>query len=80
MQVSVLDFRRKMRVILQALERNEVISVFVRGKQKGILYPITADTIGSTKESPAFGMWKDQRDGCLSVHDTMRGLRKNRYR
>jgi hypothetical protein len=50
--------------VLSALDRNEPVKIFHRGKEKAILIPVGLTHRGkaSVRKHPAFGMWKtDQR-------------------
>lgn len=79
MEASVLDLRRGMKNVLAALDRNEPVIIFHRGKRKGTLYPDRCGrtSAGSTAIHPAFGMWKD-RDDMKDVDGVVRNLRKGR--
>ena len=80
MKASILDLRRRMREVLQALEKNEPVTILHRGKEKGVIYPSPAGhnpTIAVTQH-PAFGMWKD-RDDLQDVDQVVRNLRKGRH-
>jgi len=80
MEASILDFRRRSREIIEALERGEIVTVFYRGKKKGVMYPAGTDgEVGkSASDHPAFGMWKD-RDDLADVDGAVRKLRKGRF-
>jgi len=80
MKASVTDLRRRMKDVLRALERNESVTLFYRGKPKGIIHPI-AESKPAVKvtEHPAFGMWKDRKD-LRNVDAFVRTLRKGRGR
>jgi hypothetical protein len=80
MKASILDLRRRMRDVLQALEKNEPVTILHRGKEKGVLYPsaIRPDRSFSVTQHPAFGMWKD-RDDLQDVERAVRRLRKARH-
>ena len=78
MKATVLDFRRRMPEVLQALDRNEQVTVFYRGKKRAILIP--AQELAHHEDAykhPAFGMWagNDQIDD-VDVH--IRAMRKGR--
>ena len=78
MKASTLDLRRRMSEILQALERNEPVSLLHRGKERGVIYPTSLKANGlSVAQHPAFGMWKD-RDDLQDVNQVVRNLRKGR--
>jgi hypothetical protein len=76
---TVLDFRRRMNHVLRALEHNEPVTLFYRGKKKGVLYPASGakETKLSATEHPAFGMWKRRAD-MRNVQEYVRRLRKGR--
>jgi len=79
MKASVLDFRRRMKDILQALDRNEAVTILHRGKKKGIVLPAGLDKQGALPIAahPAFGIWKDRKD-MGDVRAFMRKLREGR--
>jgi hypothetical protein len=79
MKASMLDLRRRTREVLSALERNEAVGIYYRGKIKGVLYPAGNEGPGrrSVFEHPAFGMWKDRPD-LAKVEAAVRKLRKGR--
>jgi len=81
MKASILDFRRRMKDILQALDRNETVTILYRGKKKGMILPAglekrEAKPIAS---HPAFGMWRDRKD-MNDVRAVMRKMREGRRR
>jgi len=80
MKASILDLRRRPGEILRALEQNEPVIIFYRGKKKGVIYPAPnrRKRKGSVKEHPAFGMWKNRRD-LRDVGKAVRVLRKERF-
>jgi hypothetical protein len=79
MKASVLDFRRRMKDILQALDKNETVTILHRGKKKGIIFPAGLDRQGARPIAahPVFGMWKDRKD-LSDVRAVMRKLREGR--
>ena len=80
MKASVLDLRRRMKDILRALERNESVTLFYRGRPNGIIQPLAGTKArGKVRDDPAFGMWKDRKD-MKDVDAFVRSLRKDRYR
>ena len=79
MKASILDLRRRMREVLEALERNESVTVLYRGKAKAILKPVSArDEHARTADHPAFGMWADRQD-FDDVTATVRRIRRGRF-
>ena len=77
MKASILDLRRRMKDVLLALDRNESITIFCRGKEKAILSPIRQRTKEPVKDHEAFGMWRDKKD-MTDVDAYIRNLRKGR--
>jgi hypothetical protein len=79
MRASILDLRRRMREVLQALDRNETVTILYRGRKKGVLRPATAPEgrCVAVTTHPAFGMWKDRED-LRDVEQVVRDLRKGR--
>jgi hypothetical protein len=79
MKATVLDLRRRMREILQALDRKESVTILHRGKVKGVIYPQSSPRKkASVSEHPAFGIWRNLEDR-QDVDAYVRGLRKGRY-
>lgn len=81
MKASFVDLRKKSAQIIQALHRNERVTVLYRGKPAAIMHPIGEETkVGATKvkDHPAFGLWKD-RDETATVSEHVRKLRKGRF-
>ena len=80
MNATFSDLRHRTKAILEALERNEPVTLSYRGKLKGIIRPIGAKRAKemSIADHPAFGMWKDRED-MKDVNEYVRKLRKRRY-
>jgi len=79
MEASVLDLRRRMKSILRALDRNEPVTLFYRGRKKAVINPIAPDAGSkSAKMHPAFGMWKDRKD-MKDVAAYVRRMRRGRF-
>jgi len=77
MKASILDLRRRMKDVLLALDRNESVTIFYRGKEKAILSPSRQRTDQSVKDHEAFGLWRDRKD-MTDVDAYVRSLRKGR--
>ena len=79
MNATFLDLRNRTKDILEALERNESVTLTYRGKPKAIISPIGQEKKKriSAADHPAFGMWKDRED-MKDVEKYMRELRKGR--
>ena len=79
MKATVLDLRRRMKDVLGALDRNETVTLFYRGRKKALIVPAgkEAEDRGRVSEHPAFGMWKDRGD-MEDVAKAVREVRKGR--
>jgi len=64
MKVTALDLRRRTKEIFEALDRRETVTIYYRGKKKGVIHPVKEGKAKkrSFKDHPAFGMWKDRED------------------
>lgn len=81
MKASILDLRRRMREVLRALARRELVTVLYRGREAGVIHPAGADVerAGAAAEHSAFGMWADRRD-LEDVAEAVRRIRRGRTR
>ncbi len=77
MKATILDLRRRMREVLLALDRNESVTIYYRGKKKAVLSPCRQLSGKSVKDHEAFGMWQDRED-TADVDAFVRDLRKGR--
>lgn len=80
MKATIVDLRHKTKEIVNALDRNESVTLTHRGKEKGIIMPIQSkdDHTESSAKHPAFGLWKDHSES-EDVGDYVRNLRKGRF-
>ena len=78
MKATILDLRRNPGKILEAIERNETVTLSKRGRKIAYIVPRKeAKGALSLKESPAFGMWKDRSD-MDDPSEYVRRIRKGR--
>ncbi len=77
MKATVVDLRYKMNDVLKALDRNEKVTVFYRGKVKGVLVPAEEKKLMKITEHPFFGM--SSKNSSKSVSDIIDDLRRPRY-
>lgn len=77
MKASILDLLHRTRNVLRAINRNESVTVYYRGKEKAFLSPSRHRTDKSAKNHEAFGMWRD-KDETTDVDGYVRSLRKGR--
>jgi len=80
MKATVLDLRRRMKDVILALNRNEPVTIYYRGREKGVIHPSGGKRGGekSITEHPAFGLWKDHTE-MRDVEKAVRKLRKGRF-
>lgn len=80
MTASIVDLRYKMKDVLKAIERGEVVTVLYRGKPKARILPISGEgEPPSLRTHEAFGLWKDRKD-LRDVAGHVRKLRQGRFR
>lgn len=80
MKATLLDLRRSPGKIVEAIERNETVTLSKRGREIAHIVPIKeAKTALSFAASPALGMWKDRQDMSDPV-EYVRQHRKGRFR
>ena len=79
MKATVLDLRRNLRKILEAIERNESVTLSKRGREIAHIVPIReAKKPMALKNSPAFGLWKDRSD-MDKPDEYVRRMRRGRF-
>lgn len=72
MKASILDLRYKTKEILQALGRNESVTVLYHGKVRGIIKPARGKSVSRVKDHPFFGMRKGIEETVLEELDRLR--------
>jgi prevent-host-death family protein len=78
MKATLLDLRRNLRRILDAIERNEAVTISRRGRPIARIIPEKAARAFSVRNSPAFGMWKDRTD-MKDPTEYVRRMRRGRF-
>ena len=76
MKASIVDLRYRTKEILQALERNESVTILYHGKVRGVLRPAGKGSPGQVRDHPFFAMYVDAAE---SVQEQMDRLRKPRH-
>ena len=79
MIVTFLELRRKPGKIIEAIERNESVTLTRRGKEVAEIVPAGKKERPSIKDNPAFGMWADRED-MKDPSEWVRKIRRGRYR
>ncbi|HPA21576.1 MAG TPA: type II toxin-antitoxin system prevent-host-death family antitoxin [Verrucomicrobiae bacterium] len=77
MEATILDMRRNPKKILDAIERNESVTLTRRGKSVARIEPIGGSKRPSAAEHEAFGMWAN-RDDMADPSAYVREMRKGR--
>jgi antitoxin (DNA-binding transcriptional repressor) of toxin-antitoxin stability system len=80
MKASIVDLRYKTKEILQALDRNEEVTITYHGKVRGKIVPAKRKGKSvkvSIKDTAFFGMHKHHTE---PVENVMKRLRGGRYR
>ena len=76
MKASIVDLRYKTKDILQALERNESVTILYHGKVKGVITPAGRPATSNIRDHPLFGLRRDSEE---SVQEEMDRLRQPRH-
>ena len=76
MKASIVDLRYKSKEILQALERNESVTILYHGKVKGVITPAGRKPVSDLRKHPLFGLRVNETE---SVQDEMERLRATRH-
>ena len=79
MKATVLDMRRNPKKILDAIKRNEKVTLSMRGNEIAEIVPKkNPQTTNSIADDPAIGMWADRTD-MEDVAGYVRDLRIGRF-
>jgi len=62
MKATLSNMRRNPAKIIEAIERNETVTLYSRGREIASIVPKKAKEVLSLASSPAFGMWRDRKD------------------
>jgi len=80
LNASIVDLRYRMKDVLKAIERGEVVTVLYRGKPKARMVPLSRQREARRLSAhEAFGLWRD-RDDLRDVAGQVRKLRQGRLR
>lgn len=80
MKATFVDLRTKSSEILDALERNEPVTILYRGRPKAVMQPVgePRQPLGKAGDHAAFGLWRNRRD-LEDVPAAVRSLRRGRF-
>ncbi len=78
MKTNVVNLRSKMNEIIQALDRNENVTLLYHGKEKAAIIPLNGKKSNcKVSEHPFFSMYQSETE--KSVGEMMQDLRGGRY-
>jgi len=80
MKATFLDLRKRSKDIVRALDQNQSVTLYYRGKAKGVIIPASKLKGPSVpaRSHRAFGMWKDRAD-MKDVRAAIARMRKTRH-
>ena len=80
MKATFLDLRKRTKDIVRALDQNQSVTLFYRGKKKGVIVPASksAGESISVRKHSAFGVWKKRSD-MKDVRAVIEKFRKARH-
>jgi antitoxin (DNA-binding transcriptional repressor) of toxin-antitoxin stability system len=80
MKVSAKELRQKTRLVLDAVERGEEVTITYRGRARAQILRLDngQQPAESASENELFGLWAD-RDDLIDPPGWVRALRKSRY-
>ena len=80
MKATFLDLRRKSKEIVKSLDRNQPVTLYYRGKAKGVIVPAPSppEKTISAMGHRAFGMWRNRAD-MEDIRGYVAKLRKTRH-
>jgi antitoxin (DNA-binding transcriptional repressor) of toxin-antitoxin stability system len=79
MKATILDLRYKMRNVLNALDRGEIVKILYHGKLKGVIHPHKGGTDKKIEAHPFFGMHKTDRQSVTEMMENLRGSRSDDF-
>ncbi len=77
MKASIVDLRYKMKDVLEALDKNEDVTILYHGKVKGVIKSVVNSSYGRVTDHSFFSMNADEE---ISVAEEMEQLRGGRFR
>ncbi|MGB2908122.1 MAG: hypothetical protein WBB73_13535 [Candidatus Aminicenantaceae bacterium] len=77
MKATIVDLRYKMKNVLKALDRGEVVKILYHGKVKGIIHPHKHRTDRKIKDHLFFGMCKADKKSVPEIMQDLRGSRSD---
>jgi hypothetical protein len=80
MKASFVDLRKRSKEIVKALDRNQSVTLFYRGKAKGVILPASSplQEAAPVLGHRAFGMWRGRAE-FIRVPAVVAELRKPRH-
>jgi len=75
MEASILDLRYKMKDVLRALDRNEIVTILYHGKPKGRILPCPRRSKQKVQDHPFFASCSGDTRSVDEMMDDLRGGR-----
>jgi antitoxin (DNA-binding transcriptional repressor) of toxin-antitoxin stability system len=77
MKASIVDLRYKMKNVLKALDRGEIVKILYHGKVRGIIHPQRDRMNIKVKDHSLFGMNRAHKKPVSEEMEELRGSRTN---
>ena len=74
-KASIVDLRYRMKNVLKALDRGEIVKILYHGKVKGVIHPQRNEIGKKVKEHVFFGMNKKRKKPVSEEMKDLRGPR-----
>jgi antitoxin (DNA-binding transcriptional repressor) of toxin-antitoxin stability system len=73
MKATILDLRYRMKEVLRALNKREMVTIFYHGKVKGTIIPAGAEKATKVEDHPFFKMAGEETRSVDEQMDELRG-------
>jgi len=76
-KASIVDLRYKMKNVLKALDKGEIVKILYHGKVKGIIHPQRNESKRKVKDHAFFGMARGEKKSADVTMEELRSLRNH---
>ena len=77
MKASIVDLRYKMKNVLKALDRGEIVKILYHGKVRGVIHPQRDKMNKKVKDHTFFGINRANEKSVTEEIEELRGTRTN---
>jgi antitoxin (DNA-binding transcriptional repressor) of toxin-antitoxin stability system len=77
MKASIVDLRYKMKNVLKALDRGEIVKILYHGKVRGVIHPQRDKMNKKVKDHIFFGINRTHKKSVTEEMEELRGTRAN---